>query len=48
MKLAKTIPQVLRWIARVIGALILAFVLLHLLGEGLPNAEVVTPGEGLL
>ncbi len=48
MRFAMTFSQVLRWTARVIGSLILAFVLLHLIVEGLPNVQNIAPGEGWL
>lgn len=46
--IATTYPQVLRWTARTIGAMILAFVLLHLISEGLPKVGRIALLEGLL
>ncbi len=48
MSLPKSVPLVLRWTARVIGTLILAFVALHLAGRGLPKIGNFAPQEGLL
>ncbi|MEQ8211530.1 MAG: hypothetical protein RH917_17020 [Lacipirellulaceae bacterium] len=38
----------LRWSARIVGLLILAFVILHILGEGIPKELFSKPGEALL
>ena len=48
MQFAKTFLHLLRWMARVLGVLILAFVLLDLIGGGLPNIRNIAPGEWLL
>ena len=48
MSFPKSVSQVLRWTARAIGASIFAFVLIHLVSEGLPRIGDITPGEWLL
>jgi len=48
MHFAKTFSLILRWTARGIGALILAFVALHVISAGLPNLQNIAPVEGLL
>ena len=45
---SKTFLHLLRWIARVIGVLILAFVLLNLIGGGPPDVQNIAPVEWLL
>jgi len=48
MQFLETFVQLLRWTARVVGTLILAFVLLNLISGGLPNVANIAPGEWLL
>ncbi|NOZ39800.1 MAG: hypothetical protein GXP24_06190 [Planctomycetes bacterium] len=48
MSFPKSVFHVLRWTARVIGSSILAFVLVHLVSEGLPKIGDIAPGEWLL
>lgn len=48
LQFTKTITQVLRWTARIVGTLILAFVLLHVIGGGLPNVDNIAPREWLV
>ena len=48
MQLATIVLHILRWTARVIGGLILAFVVLHGISGGLPNVGGLAPGDGLL
>ena len=48
MRVTTTFLHVFRWTARVLGALILTFVLLHMISDGLPNLQNIAPGETLL
>ncbi len=48
MRPVKTCVQVFRWMARVVGALILAFVSLHVAVEGPPDVVNISPREWLL
>lgn len=48
MYVAATLPHVLRWSARAVGSLIIAFVLLHVIGDGIPNLQRLTAEESVL
>ena len=45
---ATTVLHWMRWAARVVGSLILAFVLLHVMSEGFPKLQNVKFQDGLL
>ena len=48
MQTAAILAGVLRWTARVVGSLIIVYVLLHVIGNGIPSLRGLTAEEAVL